>query len=664
VARTAQTDDGDAHFGRKRLALALVAMLLVAGGGGGTAVYVTLHVAGNTLRTLGVAAVLALAILAAAVALAIGTTRRALRDSKSNERWYRHLFHASIIPGIVTTPDGKILDANTALATLLGYTRDELLQLPAKQLWASPTDRDALFRQTPTSDSSDTFEAKLRTKDGAEIDCLLNATVRLAPDGTVLARHGTVRDASQRRRMEDALRVSEQRFRQLADSVPCLYSYVDADLRYRFVSQRYEDWFGLPTSEITGMRIENLVGPEVWETMGPRVMQVLAGDPVRFEMVAPYRGAGTRNVEAEYQPDVDDEGRVRGFTALIYDITARKKTEEALQTSESNLQELADNIPDAFFAMDSNLQCTYWNKTAEALTGVRAADAIGRRMFDLFPGVKGTEVERLYHLVSETHRPATGEQTYKLGHQTHVFELRAYPRADGIAGLARDITERRHLEEEVGRITAHERRRIGQDLHDTLGSSLTALALLTKALRQDLVAEGWGEAAGIARKLEGLVKRATAETRFLSRGLLRFPEEPSRVADLFQDLADSVSDLYGIPCTVDVDRAIELRGRVVEQLYHIAQEAITNAVRHGRATTLSLTLHAPGDAVELTVQSDGLPVPELAPMTDGLGLGIMHARANLIGGLMAIRAGEEGGTIVRCTVQPRTLQTQRRARHG
>jgi PAS domain S-box-containing protein len=142
----------------------------------------------------------------------------------------------------------------------------------------------------------------------------------------------------ERNKAEGALRRSEQEFRLIAESVPGLFSYVDANEYYRFVNKNYEKWFDLPSSEIVGKHYREVVGDAAYEMIKDRVKMALSGQRVSYENALPYRHGGTRWVLAEYVPNRDNGGKVNGLFALVTDITDLKQTEEALEKNERALK--------------------------------------------------------------------------------------------------------------------------------------------------------------------------------------------------------------------------------------------------------------------------------------------------------------------------------------
>lgn len=135
---------------------------------------------------------------------------------------------------------------------------------------------------------------------------------------------------------------AEEEIRVIADNVPALVSYIDEDGCYRFVNKRYEEWFGLPRTEIVGKHCREVLGEATYELIRDRVEEAISGHQVCYEEALPYARGGTRWVLAEYVPDADDRGEVKGFFALVTDITEHKQAEEEIRQRNRELTTLLD----------------------------------------------------------------------------------------------------------------------------------------------------------------------------------------------------------------------------------------------------------------------------------------------------------------------------------
>ena len=182
------------------------------------------------------------------------------------------------------------------------------------------------------------------------------------------------KDITQLKQAEEVLRRHEQEIRMIADNVPALVSYVDAAGCYRFVNRQYEEWFGLPRTEIIGKRCSQVLGDPAFELIKDRIETALAGHRVSFEEALPYAHGGTRWVIADYVPDVDDQGRVNGFFALVTDITERKRTEELLQKERDTFFSILQKAPYGAVFLDEDGESIFINTEFTAITGYTLKD--------------------------------------------------------------------------------------------------------------------------------------------------------------------------------------------------------------------------------------------------------------------------------------------------
>ena len=214
--------------------------------------------------------------------------------------------------------------------------------------------------------------------------------------------------------------------------------------------------------------------------------------------------------------------------------------------------------------------------------------------------------------------------------------------------LAKEVRERMRLQRELLETNEREQRRIGRELHDGLCQHLTALALAGHALGLKLSKQSPEESAAAERLVE-LVEGAIEMTRSLSRGLNPVEVEVGRLVDNFRELAESVNASSRAECTFQsTGEPPELEVLVATHLYRIAQEAVANAVRHGKASKVAIGLECTDDEVVLTVTDNGSGLPENFQKNGGQGLHLMEYRADLIGADFDIGAGTNGGTQVTC----------------
>ncbi|QIF02357.1 response regulator [Roseimicrobium sp. ORNL1] len=210
--------------------------------------------------------------------------------------------------------------------------------------------------------------------------------------------------------------------------------------------------------------------------------------------------------------------------------------------------------------------------------------------------------------------------------------------------------ERKRLEREVLEISEREQRRIGHDLHDGLGQTLAGVDVLLEVLKKRLASNSPGDADAVA-SISSYVKEAIQQTRMLARGLSPVEVERKGLMSALKALAEHAGLLFKVSCSFECDDAVEVQDHAkATHLYRIAQEAMHNAVRHGKAKHIDIILTQEGPKATLRVVSDGTegtPVPEISG--NGMGLYTMKYRAGMIGGSVEIRPAKPHGTEVVCT---------------
>ncbi|MBA3849044.1 MAG: hypothetical protein C0502_03500 [Opitutus sp.] len=221
---------------------------------------------------------------------------------------------------------------------------------------------------------------------------------------------------------------------------------------------------------------------------------------------------------------------------------------------------------------------------------------------------------------------------------------------DGVAreqALADARAERVRLEAEVLAASERERHSIGADLHDGLGQLLTAVEFMCTALKEE-TSRTQPEISARLGQMGGILREAVAQTRFLSRGLVPVGEGPEALHQGLVALAERTNALGRVRCEFETEEAVEVRdAAATSHLYRIAQEAVNNAVKHARATSIVIRLGRQPGRLFLGVEDDGVGLG--SPGTGkGAGLGLMRHRASLIGASLAVSPRRGGGVSIVC----------------
>jgi signal transduction histidine kinase len=207
------------------------------------------------------------------------------------------------------------------------------------------------------------------------------------------------------------------------------------------------------------------------------------------------------------------------------------------------------------------------------------------------------------------------------------------------------------LEKQVIEVSEYEQQRIGRDLHDGLCQYLAAVGCAATALRIDLERGGANELAAAAAEIEKLLEESVKQARTLAHGLVPVQLDEAGLPAALQELTGSTSRLFGMDCTFEFagENGVMPSGKATH-LYRIAQEAINNATKHGKAQNVEVRLSANSSAMSLSIADNGIGFSKTEKDMSGVGISIMHYRANVLGGEVEIEDRPSGGTIVSCTV--------------
>ena len=199
-------------------------------------------------------------------------------------------------------------------------------------------------------------------------------------------------------------------------------------------------------------------------------------------------------------------------------------------------------------------------------------------------------------------------------------------------------------------IAAREQQRIGQDLHDGTGQELTGLAMMAERLSGDLAERSLPQAAAAERIVEGL-EEALSHVRALSKGLVPVEVDGEGLMVALSDLAARTSERHAVSCVFECDQPVSIGdNQTATHLYRLSQESVTNALKHGRARNITISLTGDNDLITLKIADDGTGLAENHHESSGTGLRIMRYRAELIRAKLTIGRARTNGTQMTCTL--------------
>jgi len=340
------------------------------------------------------------------------------------------------------------------------------------------------------------------------------------------------------------------------------------------------------------------------------------------------------------------------FILFQRDLALRQKADEAIQ----RLAAIVASSEDSIVSTTLDGFIVSWNKGAMQIYSYSPDEAIGKHVSMLCPPERVEEIQQILERVGhgvhvdhfETSRLRKDGRRIDMSLTVSPIKDR-FDQVIGASMVSRDITERKMLHREVIEIAAREQRRIGQDLHDDTGQELTGLAMMAERLHEDLLRSNAPQASTASRIVDGL-EEVLRRIRDLSRGLVPVEVDAEGLMVALSELATRTSELHAIDCLFQCDVPVRIMDNATAlHLFRMSQEAITNAVKHGRANRIVIRLKAEQDLITLDITDNGMGLPKSPPLTEGTGLRIMRYRADIIGAKLTIGPAPGKGIRITCS---------------
>ena len=350
----------------------------------------------------------------------------------------------------------------------------------------------------------------------------------------------------------------------------------------------------------------------------------------------------------------DESGHALEIVGSCIDVNGRKWMEDALRQSEQSLASFFAEAPLGLLWVTPDGRILRANRAFAAMLGQRAEELFGRRVaeFGADPDIVPSMVERL------ARKQSLHDNLVRL-RQKDGSVLHAFIDANGMwengrmvhsRWFIRDVTRRVELQKEILGIGEGVQRRIGQDLHDDLCQQLTGIEFLSQALERRLASKSPVEAAR-AKEIARLTRQAIGYTRELSHTMSPMELAADGLDTALENLAERTRRVFKTNCQFRGDSTVLADDGVTRiYLYRIAQEAINNAIKHGKAKRILIGLQSNSDKIILKVEDDGVGLPHKLPPKHGFGLRIMDYRAATLGGSLTVQRRKRRGTRVLCSI--------------
>jgi PAS domain S-box-containing protein len=359
------------------------------------------------------------------------------------------------------------------------------------------------------------------------------------------------------------------------DSLPDLVCYVEPDLRYRFVNNAYQAWFGLERSEVMGRHVSEFLGEESYRKVKPHLDRALSGEPATYTVLQPYKHGQPRRVEARLIPDLADDGEVRGFFAVVRDVSHRELIYQQILS-------VLDGMDASFLALDQDGRINFMNAAAERF--LTASDfnrdldretVFGRRPWEVNPETRDGLMHQAFDRVRASGKAEAFEFRPPLRPE-RILDMRVFPTPSGAVGFSGiDITERRRAEDELRR--KEERLRLALDAAHMMAFDHNARTGETHFSDNVQAVLGERPAAGYASRFhpQDRDRLMAAQDRVLETGT------PSDLTIRFQSSAEGEWQWMNLQAT----RALDAEGRPVRLIgvmrdvtrAHMADELLRSA---------------------------------------------------------------------------------------
>ena len=342
-----------------------------------------------------------------------------------------------------------------------------------------------------------------------------------------------------------------------------------------------------------------------------------------------------------------------------------KRSAQSPGTSQSaelalRMESILNAAVDGIIVIDQDGCIELFNRAAEHIFGYGSEEVVGKNVSLLMPQPHRSQHDshiQQYLRTGNAHIIGIGREVQGQRADGTLFpidlsvsETRLGDRVS-FTGLVRDITERKLLEKAIVDASELERKQLGQDLHDTVSQHLAGLTMLSKVLLTKIESAGYDNVKPDAENISALAATALSQVKSISHGLYPVELERNGLGFALAQLTEQQGSLFSINCVYTGETDVpDLNRSVAMHLYRIAQEGISNAIKHAQASRIEVDLRVNSEKTELrlSVSDDGRGMVTERKQISGLGLAIMQYRANMIGSEVDIHSRIGSGTKICC----------------
>ena len=435
---------------------------------------------------------------------------------------------------------------------------------------------------------------------------------------------------------------------------------MDPDGVVTFWNNACEKIFGYSSEEMLNKPLSKIYPLVAEQRYHEEIQKLRSGKEVQGQWKSITKNGEIIWVDVHARPLVRDDGKPEAIIASAHDISKLKNTEQKLEENKARAQAILETTVDGIITTDIEGRIQDFNLSASRIFGYNEEEIKGKSLNVLIPEREGSDDNYVKRYTETEDKRAIGYRRELKGQRkdgsTFPLELSVSEvewEGDRLFTIViNDISERRHLEREILRISEEERRNLGQDLHDGLGQMLTGIYLISKNLAKKLESNGI-QGAGEVQEIADLIKEADEYAKALAQGLVYIDFKKEGLDTALDQLAKQVEKLFDVQCVINNSHDIYIHNNMQGMhLYRIAQESISNAVKHGKANNIAIDLKKENGSLQLSVIDDGIGFTESQKekKKKGMGISIMRYRANILSGQIEIFETEDQQTKVVCTI--------------
>lgn len=424
--------------------------------------------------------------------------------------------------------------------------------------------------------------------------------------------------------------------------------------------------FGYRAKEAIGRFYSFLVPADRMNELEEIRKKIKRGERVKhYESVRLAKRGKPVDISLTVSPIKDAHGKLIGFSTVGRDIGARKRGEAERNRLVRQLGERVKELTTMYavahlLQMEKKSTTTLLEEISALLPlawqypEITAARVLLDGMEFKTPNFHSSGWSQQARFTTTDGRKGTVEVVYLAKRPSEVegpFLTEERNLIDAVAENLKLYLDRKHLESEILEISEREQRRIGQDLHDGLSQRLRGIAYLSHVLAEELVQKSL-PAARDARRITQLLGQTILEAHGLAHGLFPISLEADGLMTALKELASNIKSIYRISCRLACPKSVFIAdSSIAINLFRIAQEAVQNAIKHGKAARVVIRLTQKGEGVELVVKDNGRGLPKHFEKRQGMGLKIMDYRASMIGAELQVQRRNGGGTWLTCSLR-------------